>query len=330
MNMGFGPSRIRLCLVLLLSLLPLSPLDAQGFSQNRLMAHVRFLAANELRGREAGTPQADIVARYLAEQFRAVGVGTLPEAPDYLQEVRWHPEGSGPLRSSNVVGFIRGRDSVRAREVIVLVAHYDGQGVRTRDGVETIRPGARDNAMGIAALLVAAESLAVRPCARSVLLLASTAEEGGMIGSKWFVDHPPLPLSRIVFVLNNDGAGMYTDSLWCIGGLELTTAELVVQRAGRPFGLATRPYPESTRDLYEKGDAISFARKGIPALTISPGFRVADIDRALSYNHKPTDRVDAAFDEGYLARFSRAYARLARELANGKRVPVWRSPKPFG
>jgi Zn-dependent M28 family amino/carboxypeptidase len=228
------------------------------------------------------------------------------------------------------VGFIRGRDPVRAQEVIVLVAHYDGQGVRTRDGVETVLPGARDNAMGVAALLAAAEALAARPCARSVLLLASTAEEGGMVGSKWFVEHPLLPLSRIVFVLNNDGAGMYTDSLWCIGGLELTTAGPLAQRAGRPCGLATQPYPESTRKLYEKGDAISFARQGIPTLTASPGFRVTDIDRALGYNHKPADRVDAAFDEGYLVRFSQAYARLARELANARRVPVWRSPRPFG
>jgi acetylornithine deacetylase/succinyl-diaminopimelate desuccinylase-like protein len=325
-----GPGWIRLCFVLLLSPVPLSLRDAQGASPNRPMAHVRFLASEELRGREAGTPQADIAARYLAEQFRAMGLEVLPGAPDYLQEVCWQAEGSGPLRSSNVVGFIRGRDSVRAREVIVLVAHYDGQGVRTRDSVDTVLPGARDNAMGIAALLVAAEALAAEPCARSVLLLASTAEEGGMIGSKWFVDHSPLPLSHIVFVLNNDGAGMYEDSLWCIGGLELTTAEPLAMRAGRPFGLATQPYPEPLRGLYEKGDAISFARKGIPALTVSPGFQVTDIDRALSYNHKPTDRVDAAFDQDYLARFGRAYARLARKLANVKVVPVWRSPRPFG
>jgi Zn-dependent M28 family amino/carboxypeptidase len=330
MSMGIGPGWIRLSPILLVSLSPLSPQDTQGASRSGLMAHVRFLASIELRGREAGTPQADIAARYLAEQFRAAGLEALPGAPDYLQEVRWQPKGSGPLRSSNVVGFIRGRDPVRAREVIVLVAHYDGQGVLTRGGVDTILPGARDNAMGVAALLVAAEALAARPCARSVLLLASTAEEEGMVGSGWFVDHAPLPLSRIVFVLNNDGAGMYDAGLWCIGGLELTTAGPQAARAGRPFGLATRPYPESLRNLYEKGDAISFARKGIPALTISPGFRVTDIDRALSYNHKPADRVDAAFDEGYLVRFSQAYARLARELANGKRVPVWRSPRPFG
>lgn len=289
------------------------------------MAHVRFLASDELRGRKAGTAEADIAARYIAERFRAAGVGRIPGASDYFQEVSWQKEGV-TTRSRNVVGVIAGRVPRQAHEYVLLVAHYDGLGTGSGEDHEAIFNGARDNALGTAALLVAAELLAAQPPARSILLLAATAEEEPpfMIGSGFFVDHPPVPLNTIVFVLNNDGAGMYEDGLWSIGGLVRTTAEPLVRSAGLRYGLATEPYPPPFRSLYEKGDSISFARKGIPALTISPGFRHVD-ERVRKYVHSPADRVDEAFDPDYLRRFCQAYARLARLIAEAEVVPSWRA-----
>lgn len=294
------------------------------------LAHVRFLASDELRGRKAGTAEADIAARYLAEQLRAAGVERVPGAPDYFQEVSWEREGV-TSRSRNVVGVIAGREPRRAREHVLLVAHYDGLGTENAEGREVIFNGARDNALGTAALLAAAEALAAQPPARSILVLAVTAEEEPpfMIGSRFFVDHPPVPLNTIVFVLNNDGAGAYEEGIWSIGGLERTTAEPLVRSAGLPFELATEPYPPPFRPLYEKGDSISFARKGIPALTISPGFRRVD-ERVRKYVHSPADRVDETLDPGYLLRFCQAYARLARLIADAETVPSWRVGDPLG
>ena len=299
------------------------------------MSHVRFLSAPELRGRKAGSPQADIAARYLAEQFRSLGLEPLPGAPDYLQDVTWTAQGDSgsaseatPQHSANVVGLVRGTDRSRAQEVILVCAHYDGQGVLREGNGETVLPGARDNAMGVAALLAAARSLAGKPGARSVLFLASTAEEPGMAGTRFFADHPPLPLERLAFVLNNDGGGVYEPSRWCIGGLERTTAEPLLRRCGERCGLATLPYPEPYRGLYEEGDSVSFARKGIPALTVSPGFRVVD-ERVLRTVHQPADRVDATFDENYLEKFCRAFACLVQEFANAGKLPSWQPGDPF-
>ncbi len=170
--------------------------------------------------------------------------------------------------------------------------------------------------------MTAANVLAFHPPARSVIILAATAEEEGMIGSRYFVEHSPIPLSRIVFVLNNDGAGVTRPGLWCIGGLEQTTAEPLVEAAGRTFRLITKPYPEKFRFLFAKGDAAAFADKGIPALTVSPGFAEDDEARLSRYVHTPADRADADLDEDYLTRFSLAFADLARRIADTESVPA--------
>jgi Zn-dependent M28 family amino/carboxypeptidase len=297
------------------------------------IVYVRFLASDELRGRKAGSPEGDITARYIAECFRAAGAEALPGAPDYFQDVVWQRKGDSsgstsataeaPIRARNVVGFIRGREASLDGEFVVLMAHYDHVGVRSLNGAEAIFNGARDNAMGVAALLAAAETLAAAPPARSILLLASTAEEEGMLGSRFFVEHPLVPLSQIAFVLNNDGAGVYEPGIWCIGGLEKTTAGPLAESAGRPFGLVTRPYPEKYRYLYAEGDSISFADQEIPSLTVSPGFAEGDEERILKYVHTPADRVDTDFDDAYLLKFCQAYAGLSRALADARTVPTW-------
>jgi len=310
----------------LLFILPIHGKDQR--ERTRLVSHVRFLASQELRGRKAGTPEGEIAARYIAEQFRALGIEALPSAPDYLQKVPWKREGDPTraiLTTSNVYGLVRGCDRELTEEVLVLVAHLDGQGMQQGLGGEIVLPGARDNAFGVTALIAAAKLLAEKPGRRSVLLFASTAEEAGMIGSQYFVDHPPIPINRIRFVLNTDGAGVYEPRIWSIGGLEQTTAHRLVSRIGRRHGLQTEPYPEAFRFLFEKGDSLPFVVKGIPALTISPGFRRVD-DRVLRKIHTPEDRVDEEFDTTYLQRFCRAYAALARTFSMQLRLPVARVP----
>ena len=292
-------------------------LSESGTLRSNLKAHVRFLASDELRGRRAGTAEGNIAARYIAERFRATGVAALPEAPDYFQDVVWRRK-DRELQAPNVIGIIPGRNADLAGEFVLLTAHYDHLGVREENGTEVIYPGARDNAMGVAALLAAAEDLALRPPARSILVLATTAEEEGLIGSRFFVDHALVPLSQIAFVLNNDGAGVYRPEIWSIGGLERTTAAPIAEAAGRAEGLITRPYPEKFRALFALGDAAPFADRGISSLTVSPGFAESDEERIRRFIHTPADRADGDFDSDYLLRFARAYSRLARAIADAE------------
>jgi Zn-dependent M28 family amino/carboxypeptidase len=243
-------------------------------------------------------------------------VAAFPAHPDYFQDVALSGPSPAPGRASNVVGFIRGSDPERAADFVALTAHYDHLGRKTENGVEVVFNGARDNALGVAALLSAARALALDPPARSILILAATAEEEGLIGSRLFVGNPPIPMARIAFVLNNDGAGVTRPGLWRIGGLEASPARPWVEAAGREWGLETEPYPEAFRSLFAKGDAFPFAEKGIPALTVSPGFAAEDAGRIEAYVHTPADRADADFDEEYLSRYCRAFAGLARRIAD--------------
>ena len=129
------------------------------------------------------------------------------------------------LQAANVVGLIEGTDAVLKNEYIVLSAHYDHVGIGKEGGApytetDSIFNGARDNGMGTVALIAAAKSLAANPPKRSVLLLACTGEEMGMLGSAWFVDNPPVPLEQMVYNLNNDGAGYNSTEHITVIGLE--------------------------------------------------------------------------------------------------------------
>ncbi len=203
------------------------------------MAHVRFLASDELGGRRAGSREGEIAADYVRACLRAAGVAAFFSYPDYFQDVALPGSSPSPGKAPNVVGFIRGSDPERADEFVALVAHYDHLGRKSENGTEVVYPGARDNALGVAAVLSAAKELALNPPSRSILVLATTAEEEGMIGSRFFVEHPPIPLARIVSVLNNDGAGVTRPGLWCISGLESFAARPLAEAAGRDWGLTS-------------------------------------------------------------------------------------------
>ncbi len=236
-----------------------------------------------------------------------------------------------PVVSRNVIGYVPGSDPQRADEFILLTAHYDHVGVRPGKGdadADTIFNGARDNGMGVVALLAAAKSLAADPPARPVVFLALTAEEKGLLGSRYYADNPLLPLKKTVFVLNNDGAGYTDTSEISLIGLGRTTADSAIVRGCRAFGLAVDDDPTPDKSLFNRSDNVSFARKGIPAVTFSPGVKAFDAE-IMKYYHKPSDEVTEDFDFGYLYRFARAYSRSARLIADMPEPPFWTAGDVF-
>jgi Zn-dependent M28 family amino/carboxypeptidase len=287
-----------------------------------LEAHLRFLASDELGGREAGTPGADVAARYIAEQFRLAGLQPVPGADEgYFQALETLP-------ARNVLGFVEGTDPALKEEYVVLMAHYDhvGAGMDRGPGAtaaDSIFNGARDNGMGVAALLGAASALAEAPPRRSVLFLAVTAEEKGLLGSRFYVDHPLLPLDRAVYVLNIDGGGYSDTSAVTVIGLGRTSADALLREAAGAYRLAVVADPAPEQNLFDRSDNVSFARKGVPAPTFSPGFRAFSDPGIMDYYHQPRDEVDEAFDFAYLRRFVQAYARSARSLADAPDRPRW-------
>lgn len=227
-------------------------------------------------------------------------------------------------RSPNVLGYLEGSDPAKKDEYILLMAHYDHLGVRPSQTTpaDTIYNGARDNGMGTVALINAAKALAAQRPARSVLFMAVTAEESGLIGSRYYADNPLLPLENMVFVLNTDGGGYNDTSMATVVGLNRTTARDAITAGAAAYGLGVMDDPAPEQNLFDRSDNVNFAAKGVPAPTFSPGF--TGFDEVLTkYYHQSIDQADEHFDFPYLLRYTQAYTRAARLIANMDERPFW-------
>ncbi|MFQ5750494.1 MAG: M28 family peptidase [bacterium] len=233
--------------------------------------------------------------------------------------------------SPNVMGMIAGSNSNLRHETILLTAHFDHLGAGMRPGIspaDTIFNGARDNGMGTVALLSAVKALAeVRP-ARSVGCIAFTGEELGLLGSRFYGDHPLVPLNQTVFVLNADGGGYTDTSAVTVLGIERSTAQVAIENGCRVFNLGVIANPLTTRDLFNASDNIVFARKGVPTVTFSPGFRTFD-EEIRQFYHRPQDEADENFNFQYLLKYCQGFAHSARMIANMPDQPHWQAGDEF-
>ncbi|WP_080237931.1 M28 family peptidase [Spirosoma rigui] len=237
---------------------------------------------------------------------------------------------SGRVRSSapsaNVAGIIEGTDPKLKDEFVVLSAHFDHIGVGKQSGTpyqpeDSIFNGARDNAFGTVSILTAAKALALQRPKRSVLVLALTGEEVGLLGSSYYAEHPLVPLKQTVFDLNTDGAGYNDTTIISVVGLERTGAKSEIEAAAKAFGLGVFAEPAPEQGLFDRSDNVSFAAKGIPAPTFTPGFK--SFDEAIGkYYHQAIDNPES-LDYGYVLRFCQVYAHAARLIANRATRPQW-------
>ena len=240
------------------------------------------------------------------------------------------------LASANVIGRIAGADPQLSREAVVVSAHLDHLGV---DASGAIRNGAIDNASGIAELLAIGRALTARPGPprRTVILLATTGEELGLLGAEAFVAHPTWPIGQIVADLNIDQTGM----MWPVAdviadGAERSTLALPVARATAALGLAVSPDPVPEQGFFLRSDQAPFARAGVPSMIYRPGFRdragSTDHNRALfarwrsTAYHSPLDKIDQRdppidFDSGIT--MARVVYLTALEIANADQRPRW-------
>ncbi|GHB55604.1 peptidase M28 [Persicitalea jodogahamensis] len=245
-----------------------------------------------------------------------------------VDEVRFQTTGRAvqTVNGYNVVSYIEGTDAILKDEYVLLSAHYDHVGVGKQGGQpytpeDSIFNGARDNAFGTVSLLAAAQALAQHPPKRSVLLVALTGEEVGLLGSKYYASHPLLSLKKCIFNLNTDGAGYNDTSILAVIGLDRTGARAEIETASKAFGLDVVADPAPEQGLFDRSDNVSFAKMGIPAPTITPGFRTFDAELMKNY-HQVSDNPET-IDFSYLLKFSQAYAYAARLIADRSQAPQW-------
>jgi Zn-dependent M28 family amino/carboxypeptidase len=240
------------------------------------------------------------------------------------------------LESHNVAGVVPGSDPRLQRELVVLTAHLDHVGVGAPVNGDRIYNGAMDNASGIATLLEAASEIAKKRPKRPVLFLAVTAEEKGLLGSRYFAAHPTLPRHTIVANINMDMfLPLFPMKSLMVLGLDESDLGADVRAVAASMNLAVQGDPEPGRNRFTRSDQYSFIRRGIPALAMKVGYepgsdeaRVAAAWTKERY-HAPSDDLAQPIDLEAAAGFTRVVAALCEQVANRPDPPRWRPDSFF-
>ena len=231
------------------------------------------------------------------------------------------------ISAKNVIGRIEGTDAKLKDQYIVLSAHYDHIGVakhpKTEEGkTDSIYNGARDNAIGVAAVLNAARYFVKHPPKRSILFVLYTAEEMGLIGSRYFSDNPVVPLKKIIYNLNIDNAGYNDTTVVTVVGLGRTSADDDIKNACMAYGIKAIPDPAPEQNLFDRSDNLNLAVKGVPAPTFSLGITSFD-GTIMKHYHQLSDEV-GTIDKGYALKYIRSYVLAAKNIANNIVQPIWK------
>lgn len=247
-----------------------------------------------------------------------------------------------PLKCANVVAILRGSDPQLREECVVFTAHLDHLGIGEPIEGDGIFNGAVDNASGVAALIEIARAFVSLPRAprRSIVFLADTGEEMGLLGSDYFMYDPPVPSERIVVDINIDCAVSGRPVLDIIAcGAEHSSLGSVVEEAASQLKLTVSPDPMPEQVTFIRGDHYSFIRWGVPALYIFQGSKTTDpaVDRAAltsewyrTVYHTPKDDLHQPLDFGGGAKLAQIDFLIGHQIASVPQRPKWNSGDFFG
>ncbi len=224
--------------------------------------------------------------------------------------------------SKNVIGLIEGTDPKLKDEYIVFSAHYDHVGVGDLNANgDSIFNGTRDNAVGTAAVMEAAQNIGRYPLKRSALFIYFTAEEKGLLGSRWYVNNPVVPLEKTVMSYNCDNGGYNDTTFAMIVGMSKMDIGKAMEEACNSFELEAKPDQVLDQNLFARSDHYSFARLGIPGVMFSMGATAFD-EEIMKYLHQQADNPNT-INYDYLHKFVSAYVLGGRILGNAKKAPSW-------
>jgi Zn-dependent M28 family amino/carboxypeptidase/uncharacterized protein (DUF1684 family) len=246
------------------------------------------------------------------------------------------------IASRNVVASLEGSDPTLRQEYVVYTAHWDHLGVGTPVNGDRIYNGAKDNAVGTAGLLEVARAYKRLPVPpkRSVLFLAVTAEEQGLLGSAYYALAPVVPLAKTVAAINMDGLNVHgrTRDLTLIG-YGASDLDDYAREVAAEQGRIIRPDAEPEKGYYYRSDHFSFAKRGVPALNPDEG--IDFIDQPSGYGqkvrqqyterdyHKPSDHVTPEWDlDGAREDLQLLFAVGYRVAESGK-APEWKPGHEF-
>lgn len=246
------------------------------------------------------------------------------------------------LKSSNVVGMIEGSDPRLKNEYVVFSAHLDHLGQVKEKSGDNIFNGAMDNASGVATLIETARLFSqgkVKP-RRSILFVAVTGEEKGLLGADYFATNPTVPAGAIVANVNLDMPLLTFDFKNVMAfGAEHSSLKGNLTRALKPMNLELIPDPWPEQGLFTRSDHYMFVRQGIPSIFLATGMAsfqkgedgAKQWEHFLTTNyHQPTDDLKLPFNFDAAARFAQLNYNIALEIANAAEKPTWNKGDFFG
>jgi hypothetical protein len=241
------------------------------------------------------------------------------------------------VESQNVAGVLTGSDPKLKNEYVVLSAHLDHVGVGEAINGDKIYNGAMDNATGIASLIEMARMLkqSGRTPRRSVLFVAVTGEEKGLLGSRYYAGHPTVPAKAMVADINFD---MFLPIiplkvLTAYGEKESDLGDLLRSLA-KPMGIEIQDDPEPARNIFVRSDQYNFVRLGVPSLFVGFGFHKGTpeektfMDWLHQRYHAPSDDTTQPVDLQAAAKFNELMLRVVRAVGDQDGRPQWK-PESF-
>ena len=237
--------------------------------------------------------------------------------------------------SENVVGILPGTDPTLKTEYVVVTAHLDHLGMSSATTGDRVYNGAMDNASGIATLIETAAA-AENGFKRSVAFVAVTAEEKGLLGSRYFAHHPTIRSGTTVANLNTDMfLPLFPMKSLVAQGLEESDLAADLRRVAEAAGIEVMTDPEPERNAFTRSDQYSFIRRGIPSLSLKVGFEKDSPEheivrkwRAERY-HSVRDDVSQPVDKQAAVDFNRIYLKVVEAVANRPTRPQWNSDSFF-
>ena len=307
----------RFLFALIISLLLTGPILGQSIREQDIRAELSFLASDAMQGRGSGTIYERIAAEYIGSQFQQFGLepGGDTDSAGNKSFVQRVPVQTAPSGATwNVIGILRGSDP---REAIMLSAHLDHLGVNeAAPGDDKIFNGADDDASGSVAVLELARALAggKRP-RRTIYFVCFGSEERRGLGSRHFIDNPPVPLTQIVADLQFEMLGrpdpkVAAGTLWLTG---FERSNLGPELARNGAALVADPHPQQR--FFQRSDNYPLALRGVIAHTISSFGLHTDY-------HRPSDDV-SKIDFPFMTRSLNSLVKPIRWLANSNFRPAW-------
>ncbi len=242
------------------------------------------------------------------------------------------------INSANIAAVFEGSDPVLKSEYVVMSAHLDHVGIGRPVNGDALYNGAMDNASGIAAVIETARLLKASgvKTKRSVLFVAVTAEEKGLLGSRYFAGKPTVPFKQIVANLNLDMfMPLFPLNVIEVQGFTESSLGESVKAAAETMGVAVQTDREPEQNRFIRSDQYSFIRRGIPSLAFKFGYEFGSPEETIRRNwvrdiyHKPADDLNQPVSQEGAAKFNRVIMNLLQRIANDTARPTWNSDSFF-